>query len=68
MFVMVGFNMVPFQRMGRDSQHQGGGHGSMLRTWVTDLARGFVMHCRALELTRGSEMRVLRTRLSNVLL
>ena len=37
--------MMSFSRMGRDSQRQSGGHGFMLRTLVTDLARGIVLDC-----------------------
>ena len=65
MYVKVGFDMVRCKRMGRDSQ--GDGNGSMLKTWVTDLARDVVMSYRVSEVTRGSETLIMMIGLPSVL-
>ena len=56
-----------FHRMGGDRQHQSGRNGSMLRTWATHFARGFVMSYRGSELTRGSETLIPLIELPSVL-
>ena len=67
MFVKVGFDMVQFQRMGRDSQHQSDENGSILKTWVTDLQRDVVMSHKSPELTWRSQTLTLMIGMPNVL-
>ena len=67
MFVIVGFDMVPVQRMGKDNQDQSDGNSSMLQTWLTDFARDVVTSYRGSELTRGSETLILMIGLPSVL-
>ena len=54
MFVQVGFDMVSFHKIGRDSQHQSDGNGSILKTWVTDLSRDVLRSNRGSELCQAS--------------